>query len=70
LTRIETLVEAAGLPTRPPAELARDRFFELMAVDKKVMDGRLRMVLMRGIGGCVVTSEFPQKELEATLSSY
>ncbi len=70
LARVEALVEAAGLPTRPPAELGRDRFFELMAVDKKVMDGRIRLVLMRGIGGCVVTSEFPEKELEATLLSY
>jgi 3-dehydroquinate synthase len=70
LARVEALVEAAGLPTRPPAELGPDRFLELMAVDKKVMDGQLRLVLMRGIGGCVVTSEFAEKELESTLSSY
>jgi hypothetical protein len=34
------------------------------------MDGRIRLVLMRGIGGCLVTDDFPANELEATLLSY
>ncbi len=70
LGRVEALVEAAGLPTRPPAELGMERFLELMAVDKKVMDGRIRLVLMRGIGGCLVTDDFPASELEAMLLNY
>jgi 3-dehydroquinate synthase len=70
LGRVEALVEAAGLPTRPPAELGVQRFRELMAVDKKVVGGRIRLVLMRGIGGCLITADFPEKELEATLLSY
>jgi 3-dehydroquinate synthase len=39
-----------------------------MAVDKKVLDGQLRLVLLRRIGEAVVTGEFPREILNATLS--
>ena len=56
--RIEALLLAAHLPVKAPGEMDADRFLELMAVDKKVLDGGLRLVLLRGIGQAVVTSEF------------
>ena len=65
--RIDRLLQKAGLPIQPPADMNPERFLELMAVDKKVMDGRIRLVLMRGIGGCLVTDDFPVSELKAML---
>ncbi|WP_297528317.1 3-dehydroquinate synthase [Thiohalobacter sp.] len=65
--RIARLLEAAALPTRPPADLDSDRFLELMAVDKKVLDGGLRLVLLRGIGHAVVTDDFDPAALRAVL---
>jgi 3-dehydroquinate synthase len=65
--RAERLLARAGLELRPPAELTAERFRELMAIDKKVMDGRLRLVLLRGIGSAVVTGDFPDAALNATL---
>ena len=56
--RIEALLLAAHLPVKAPGEMDADRFLELMAVDKKVLDGGLRLVLLRGIGQAVVTSDF------------
>jgi 3-dehydroquinate synthase len=38
-----------------------------MSVDKKVLDGHLRLVLLRGIGQAVVTDEFDPAALRATL---
>jgi 3-dehydroquinate synthase len=38
-------------------------------VDKKVLDGRLRLVLLKHLGEAVVTDECPRAELEATLTS-
>lgn len=67
LTRTEALVRAAGLPCAPPPELSPDRFMQLMSVDKKVLDGQLRLVLLRGIGEAVVTAEFDPRALEETL---
>jgi 3-dehydroquinate synthase len=41
-----------------------------MAVDKKVLGGKLRLVLLKGIGGALVTADFPPAVLDATLHSF
>ena len=70
LDRVNALVAKAGLPTRPPTEISAERFMELMAIDKKVQDGKLRLVLMKGIGQALVTAEFDKKALEEMLNEY
>ena len=71
LDRISTMIEQARLPVNAPAELSVDRFLELMSVDKKVMDGVLRLVLLRDIGHAVITEDYTQEQLaEAIRSSY
>jgi 3-dehydroquinate synthase len=52
--RIEGLFLRAGLPVHGPAELLPERYLELMAHDKKVIDGRLRLVLLKKIGSAAV----------------
>jgi 3-dehydroquinate synthase len=69
LARVVALVAAAGLPVSPPAGIGTDRFLELMAVDKKVLDGRLRLVLLKGIGDALVTDGFPLQALRETLDA-
>ena len=68
--RTVELVKRAGLPVAPPSALQRDECLELMAVDKKVMDGRIRLVLLQGIGRAIVTAEFDLRELHNTLDEY
>ncbi len=67
-TRITELIAAAGLPTAPP-ELSSERFMELMAVDKKVMAGKLRLVLLQGIGKALISEDFSIEILQETLQS-
>ncbi len=62
------LLRRAGLPVVPPLEMRPQDFLEHMAVDKKVMDGQLRLVLLKQMGEAVVTGDFPRDVLEATLS--
>lgn len=69
LARIRRVIAAAGLPTDPPPGLSADRFLELMAVDKKVLGGRLRLVLLRGIGAALVSDDFDPALLRATLDA-
>ncbi len=69
LERIARLLERAGLPLAPPPGLDAGRMRELMAVDKKVVDGRLRLVLLRGIGHAVVTADFDPALLDQTLEA-
>ena len=63
--RIRTLLIRAGLPVRPP-DLGRKTYMELMGHDKKVAGGRLRFVLLSGIGAAFL-SEAPEAALFATL---
>jgi len=70
LNRMQRLIERARLPLHPPRELSPERFLELMAVDKKVLDGNLRLVLLKAIGSSLVTASFEQDKLMETLSSY
>lgn len=65
--RIEALFKSAGLPTQPPSDMTPSRFKDLMSIDKKVLDGRLRLVLLQGIGRAVVTDQFDQSALLQTL---
>ncbi|TWC41419.1 3-dehydroquinate synthase [Pseudomonas sp. SJZ079] len=67
--RVIRLFQAAGLPVVPPKDMTPEHFLEHMAVDKKVLDGQLRLVLLRRLGEAVVTSEFPREILNATLSA-
>lgn len=68
--RIVDLISEAQLPTTAPAGLSPERMLELMAVDKKVLDGALRLVLLKGIGDALVTDAFDQSALLATLDEY
>jgi 3-dehydroquinate synthase len=63
------LMQRAGLPVVPPAEMTPEHFIEHMAIDKKVIDGRLRLVLLRRIGEAVVTDDYPKEVLQATLAA-
>jgi len=66
--RVVALFQRAKLPTKAPTLGAR-RYLELMGLDKKVEQGRLRLVLLERIGSAFVTAEFPQESLESVLES-
>jgi 3-dehydroquinate synthase len=63
------LLQRAGLPVVPPLEMTPSDFLEHMAIDKKVLDGSLRLVLLRSMGEAVITADYPQDVLQATLAA-
>ncbi len=65
--RVRALVARARLPTRIPAALGVDRMLELMSVDKKVEDGRLRLVLLKAVGDAVISADVPLAAIAETL---
>lgn len=67
VARVRRILELAGLPVQPPVMTA-DEFITHMAVDKKVKDGKLRLVLLRQLGNAVV-SPAPAEALLATLKA-
>ena len=65
--RVRDVVDAAGLPAKPPA-MASERWFELMARDKKVADGRLRFVLLERIGRAAVHDDVATGDVAGVLA--
>lgn len=65
--RGKKLLELAGLPISPPENMDVDQFLQLMGRDKKVLDGRLRLVLLKGLGEAVVSSEAPEATIAKVL---
>ncbi|MHB8455467.1 MAG: 3-dehydroquinate synthase [Acidiferrobacterales bacterium] len=68
VARIGALMTRARLPVQAPSSLGAARMLELMAVDKKVEDGLLRLVLLKAIGKAVITPDVPQSMLVETLN--
>ncbi len=66
--RIVALLKRANLPARGPEGMSVDEYRELMSVDKKVLDGSLRLVLMKAIGEAVVTDTFSSENLDKVLA--
>lgn len=67
--RARQLIGEAGLPVCPPADMSAEDFLRLMAVDKKVENGRIRLVLLRALGDAVIETEFRPELLQQTLTA-
>lgn len=67
--RIASLIERLCLPVQAP-RIGAQRARELMGLDKKVLEGRIRLVLLRSLGDAVVTSDYSADILSATLQDH
>jgi 3-dehydroquinate synthase len=67
--RIRSILTRAGLPTTAP-RIGASRALELMRMDKKVLAGTVRLVLLEKLGKAIVTGEYPGEALEATLTEF
>ena len=66
---IVQLIQDCGLPDSPPADMSIENFLTLMAHDKKVISGKLRLVLQKGMGHAITTEEFDLALLRETLGA-
>lgn len=67
LQRIKDILKACSLPVAPPSGMAAEDFMRLMVRDKKVLDGKLRLVLMKSLGNAYVSGQFSVDDLQAVL---
>jgi len=63
------LIKKAKLPINAPDSISSEAFLALMSVDKKVMDGVLKLVLMKGIGKSIVTKDYSSEQLINAINS-
>jgi len=66
--RTRAVFEAARLPVRAP-RLGVERYLELMGHDKKVQQGRLRLILLKALGSAILTAEFSHELLAEVLAT-
>ena len=69
VARIKNSLLAANLPLDPP-KLGAAKYLDLMGLDKKVENGKIRLILQQGIGRAVITSDYDAAKLNDCLSAY
>ncbi|WGZ93576.1 MAG: 3-dehydroquinate synthase [Candidatus Thiothrix putei] len=62
------ILQRANLPVDPPAQMTGEDFTRYMSVDKKVLDGTLRLILMKSLGESIVTADFDPAALKRVLN--
>ncbi|MGP1716623.1 MAG: 3-dehydroquinate synthase [Methylophilus sp.] len=65
--RIKAILQAARLPIEAP-DFGAEEYLRLMQLDKKVADGRIRLILQQAIGKAVITADYDADKLQQTLS--
>ncbi|MDX5445480.1 MAG: 3-dehydroquinate synthase [Zoogloeaceae bacterium] len=68
IPRIVRLFERAKLPVRGP-NMPVSRYLDLMASDKKVEEGKLRLILMERIGKAVIRGDAPVADISSAIES-
>lgn len=66
VARVAAIFNAANLPIKAP-NLGVDKYLDLMGLDKKVEDGKIRLVLQQGIGQAIMSSDYAADKLKQTL---
>jgi 3-dehydroquinate synthase len=67
--RLRALLALAGLPTKAP-RFGRELGLQLMQMDKKVLAGTVRLVLLERLGAASLSGDYPRDALDAALTDY
>ncbi|WP_455202587.1 3-dehydroquinate synthase [Kaarinaea lacus] len=70
LDRTIALIEKANLPVKGPAGMTPQQYLDLMAVDKKVKDGKINFVLLKQLGKAFVSSDHNPSLLNDVLNQH
>jgi len=63
VARLEKLLARANLPTVSPDSMTAQDYLPLMMRDKKVLNGKLRLVLLKALGQAYVATDVPQEQV-------
>ncbi len=61
------LLRKAALPVAPPDDMNANQFLDAMAIDKKAVDGQIKLVLLRALGEAFVSGDYDHNKLLQTL---
>lgn len=69
VSRIQHLLECIPLPTTLPKNIAVETFLSAMQLDKKIISGQLRLILLTAIGKAVVADQFNIEDVKSAIST-
>lgn len=69
LIRTKKLIHAANLPVNGPSNMSCDEYLKLMKVDKKVLDSKLRLILLEQIGRACIVDQVKDESIIQLLQS-
>ncbi|WP_016853498.1 3-dehydroquinate synthase [Halomonas smyrnensis] len=70
VARTRHVLAAAELPLAAPADMGVDDFLSIMRLDKKNLDDRLRLILLRRLGDACIHDETPPETLAALMEAF
>ena len=70
VARTRAIIEAAALPLAAPADMSAEDFLVRMRLDKKNIDSRLRLILLRDLGDACLSDETTPELLEALIEAF
>lgn len=65
--RTINLLQQANLPVSPPPEMTIEQYMKAMSIDKKVINGTIKFILLEGLGDAIITSDYDPALLQQTL---
>jgi 3-dehydroquinate synthase len=66
--RVKALISRAGLPVRGP-NLPAERYLELMQVDKKAAAGKVRFILLDGLGRATLRGDLDERLVRESIAA-
>jgi 3-dehydroquinate synthase len=64
------LLQTMSLPVEVPSDMTPQNFLDIMARDKKVVDGRMRLILLSSVGQACICDDVTEAELRAFLAGH
>lgn len=62
------ILDKAALPIKSPPSMSADDYMNAMAIDKKTLDGTIRLVLLKALGKAIITADYETDLLKQTLN--
>lgn len=63
------LLQQANLPVTSPSSMTVEQYMTAMSIDKKVNNGTIKFILLKGLGDAIVTSDYDPALLKQTLTN-
>ena len=70
INRIKNLLSKANLPTTIKKSMDSESLIKAMSLDKKTIDGNIRLVLLKSIGDSLITGSYSKENFNTVISNF